>query len=98
MHYTTAKVLPESWVSRPGDHGRPKINIIDSQKIIYLKDEEDFEIEIFNPTTESILAIISVNGKQISSSGLVIRPGRREYLDCFLDSKKKFKFSTYEVD
>ena len=98
MHYTTAKVLPESWVSRPGDHGRKKINIVGSQKIIYLKDSELFEIELFNPTTESVLAIISINGKPISESGLIIRPGRREYLDCFLDSKKKFKFSTYEVE
>jgi hypothetical protein len=29
---------------------------------------------------------------------LVIKPGQRVYLDCFVDDRKKFIFQTYEVD
>jgi len=28
----------------------------------------------------------------------MIRPGQREYLDCFIDTRKKFIFKTYNVD
>lgn len=31
-------------------------------------------------------------------SGLVIKPGQRVYLDCFIDDKKKFIFNTYEIE
>ena len=55
-------------------------------------------IEIFNPLTDCVLADIKLNGNTISQSGLVIRPGERFYLDCFVDDNKKFVFSTYEVE
>ena len=41
---------------------------------------------------------IKLNGNSISKSGLVLNPGQRFYLDCFIDDKKKFIFDTYEVD
>ena len=28
----------------------------------------------------------------------MVKPGQRVYLDCFIDDRKKFKFSTYEID
>jgi hypothetical protein len=64
----------------------------------YLKNGEEFEIEIFNPTTDVISADISINGKSISNRVLVLRPGERVFLERYLDSNKKFKFDTYEVD
>lgn len=65
---------------------------------IYLKDRQEFELEFFNGSTQKKSIEISMNGKLISSSKLVINPGQRIYLDRFLDENRKFMFSTYEVD
>lgn len=64
---------------------------------IYLDNGTEFEIELFNPESQSILAIISINGKELNSSGLVIKPGQRVFLERYFDSANKFKFDTYEV-
>lgn len=64
---------------------------------IYLDNGTEFEIELFNPLQVSVLAIISLNGKEINSNGLVIRPGQRVFLERHFDSPNKFKFETYEV-
>ena len=66
--------------------------------VIYLKDGDEFQIELFNPYQVSVLAKIYVNDNLISSSGLVIRPGQRYFLDRYIDKNKKFKFNTYTVD
>jgi hypothetical protein len=65
---------------------------------IYLKDGENFEIELFNPTKSKLLAKIEINGQYISESGLIIRPGERIYLERFIDSNNKFLFETYEIE
>jgi len=64
----------------------------------YLKDGTEFELEIFNPTQDQIGCEISLDGKQISSSKLVLKPGQRVFLERFLDDNQRFKFSTYEVE
>ena len=89
---TSAK--PSAWIVTPNDKGRKSIK---SGKV-FLEDKEEFEIEIFNPLTVSVLADIKLNGQSISKTGLVLKPGQRFYLDCFVDDKKKFIFSTYEID
>lgn len=66
--------------------------------VYYLQKSSEFQIELFNPTTDTILAVISLNNKKISQGGLVLRPGERVFLDRYLDVPKKFKFETYEVD
>jgi len=63
----------------------------------YLQKGQEFEIELFNPTTDSVLAKISLNGKEISQGGLVVNPGQRVFLDRYFDVAKKFLFDTYEV-
>ena len=85
---------PGAWIVSPQDKGRKQIK---SGKV-FLKDKEEFEIELFNPLTVSVLADIKLNGQSISKTGLVVKPGQRVYLDCFIDDKKKFVFSTYEID
>lgn len=65
---------------------------------IYLKDGDTFELELFNPTRSSVLAKINLNGNPISTSGVVINPGQRVFLERYLDSPNKFVFQTYEVD
>ena len=85
---------PNAWIVTPNDKGRKSIK---SGKV-FLEDKEEFEIELFNPLTVSVLADIKLNGQSISKTGLVVKPGQRVYLDCFIDDKKKFVFSTYEID
>ena len=85
---------PGAWIVSPKDKGRKSIK---SGKV-FLNDEEDFEIELFNPLTVSVLADIKLNGESISKTGLVLKPGQRIYLDCFIDDRKKFKFSTYQIE
>jgi hypothetical protein len=85
---------PSAWVVSPNDKGRKSIK---SGKV-FLNDGDEFEIEIFNPLTVSVLTDIKLNGQSISKTGLVVKPGQRVYLDCFIDDKKKFKFSTYEIE
>jgi hypothetical protein len=65
--------------------------------IVYLNDGDEFEIEFFNPTNNHVLAKIELNGKELSS-GIVIKPGQRYFLDRFLDEPRKFLFDTYEVE
>lgn len=85
---------PSAWIVTPNDKGRKSIK---SGKI-FLEDKEEFEIELFNPLAVSVLSDIKLNGQSISKTGLVLKPGQRVYLDCFIDDKKKFIFSTYEID
>ena len=63
----------------------------------YLQKNQEFQIEIFNPTSDVILAKIELNGKSISQGGLVLNPGQRVFLDRYLDVPQKFLFDTYEV-
>src|ERR1019366_3664826 len=65
--------------------------------IVYLKNNQSFEIELFNPTQNKILAKIDLNDNSIGS-GIVLRPGERVFLERFLDNSKKFLFETYTVN
>jgi len=66
--------------------------------VYYLKNGEEFEFEFFNPTEDVFLAELELNGKPISNSGLILKPGERIYLERYLDDQKRFKFETYEVE
>jgi hypothetical protein len=85
---------PGAWIVSPKDRGRKSIK----KGKVYLSDNSEFEIELFNPLKDCVLADIKLNGNSISKNGLVIKPGQRVYLDCFIDDKKKFVFKTYEVE
>lgn len=64
----------------------------------YLKKGQEFQFELFNPTSDTLLAKITLNGKIISQGGLVLNPGQRVFLERYLDDAKKFLFDTYEVE
>ena len=66
-------------------------------RVVYLKDNDEFQLQLFNPTSEVLGCRISINGKVLQNL-LVLRPGERVWLERFLDDNKKFKFSTYEID
>lgn len=65
---------------------------------VYLKNGTEYQIELFNPLTLDVLAEITIDGKPIGNAGVVLRPGERVFLERYLDSPQKFKFSTYEVN
>ena len=64
---------------------------------VFLNNGEEFEIELYNPTSSKFLAKIELNGKSIGS-GVVLRPGERVFLERYLDVAKKFLFETYNVE
>lgn len=76
---------------------RVKIYDKETDPKVYLSKQTEFQIELFNPTTDVVLAKISLNGKAISQGGLVLNPGQRVFLDRYIDVAKKFLFDTYEV-
>lgn len=73
-------------------------NRVSAGGFVYLNDGDTFEIEMFNPHSTNVLARLKLNGKYITSTGIILRPGERVFLERFLDKPVKFRFSTYEVD
>lgn len=71
---------------------------VDGVKSVFLKDGSEFEIELFNPTQRVILAKIKLNGEFINGGGLILNPGKRVFLERYLDNDVKFKYSTYKVE
>lgn len=76
---------------------RLKVYHKETDPTYYLKKGQEFQIELFNPTSNTVLAKIYLNGAAISQGGLVLRPGERIFLDRYIDVAKKFMFDTYEV-
>jgi hypothetical protein len=93
MNYTTTSA------SKPTAHitkNKSRLKVYNGNTV-FLNDKDNFEFEIHNPTQNSILCKIKLNGKYVFTSGLIIKPGQRIFLERFLDSNNKFEFSTYEV-
>ena len=67
------------------------------QRVVYLNDGDEFQLQLFNPEQHPIAAKIFLNGDELSDM-LVIRPGERIWLERYLDKSRKFKFSTYEIE
>lgn len=66
-------------------------------RVVYMKNNSEFQIQIFNPYDYTIGADISINGKQMSNR-IIIKPGQRIWLERYIDEPRKFLFSTYEVE
>lgn len=65
---------------------------------LYLNDGDEYEIELFNPLFNDILAKIYIDDNLISSGGIIIKPGQRIFLERYVDTPNKFKFTTYHVN
>ena len=85
---------PKAWITVQKNRKK----VYSERNEVYLRHGENFEIEIFNPTKIAQLCKIRINGNYISSSGLVLNPGQRWFLDRYIDSPKKFIFRTYEIE
>ena len=93
MNYTSTKgwVVPQSFITRSKQRLKQHIDTV------YLNNGDEFEIELYNPTQNKVLAKIELNGKSIGN-GIVLRPGERVFLERYLDEAKKFLFETYVVN
>jgi hypothetical protein len=87
------ETMPSAYITV--NKGRKKIK---GDKYVYLNNGQEFEIELFNPTSDNLLTKIWINNKLMSSSGIVLRPGERVFLERYIDVPKKFLFDTYEVN
>ena len=87
----TQVAVPQSFISK--DKKRLKQHI----DTVYLNNGDEFEIELYNPTQNKVLAKIELNGNSIGN-GIILRPGERIFLERYLDEAKKFLFETYSVD
>lgn len=83
---------PEAYITK----NKQRIKQYDNSNV-YLKNGDEFEIELFNPTSYKLLAKITVNNVSIGA-GIVLKPGERVFLDRYTSEAKKFLFDTYTVD
>lgn len=93
MNYTTTVGKPTAHITKK----KSRLKVYNGHNV-FLNDKDNFEFEIHNPTNKTVLAKIKLNGEYISTSGIVIRPGQRVFLERFLDTNNKFEFSTYKVN
>ena len=88
---TIGLAVPQSFITKSKQRLKQHIDIV------YLKDGDEFEIELYNPTQNKVLAKIEMNGNSIGN-GIILRPGERIFLERYLDEAKKFLFDTYVVN
>ena len=66
-----------------------------NEEQVYLTDRQHFQIELYNPLSTEVLAVIKINNELIGNTGIVLRPAERVFLERYLNNPKKFQFSTY---
>ena len=90
-YQTQRETVPVAYVTK----GRQRVKQFSGHGngSVYLRNGDEFELELFNPTTSKVLAKISLNGKSLGS-GIVLRPGERVFLERYFDEAKKFLFET----
>jgi len=93
MNYATKVGNPTAHITKK----KSRLKVYNGH-IVFLNDKDNFEFEIHNPSKHPVLCKIKLNGEYISTSGVVLKPGQRVFLERFLDTNNKFEFSTYEVE
>lgn len=79
---------PSAFICSTKDRGRKQ----QKNKKVFLSDNEEFCLELFNPLPTNILCMIHINDVPISKSGVLLEKNQRVYIDSFLDTSKKFVF------
>ena len=87
----TGSAVPQSFITKGKQRLKQHIDTV------YLNNGDEFEIELFNPKSNKVLAKIEMNGNSIGN-GIILRPGERVFLERYLDEAKKFLFETYIVN
>jgi hypothetical protein len=98
LNYAASNKMPEAFVAINKSRIKSYDNIRPETLVSYLSDKTEFQLELFNPTQETILAKIKIDNKNISQGGLILKPGERIFLERYLDIPNKFLFETYEVE
>lgn len=69
-----------------------------NERIVYIDDGTEFQIQIFNPYSYVIGVSFDFNNDiNFSNQLLVLRPGERVWLERYLNNESKLLFSTYKV-
>ena len=92
MYYQTKTGTPCAYITK--DRKRLK----QFGQNVYLNNGDEFELELFNPSTTTVLAKIKLDGSYISGGGIVLKPGQRVFLERYLDDPRKFKFESSVVN
>lgn len=71
--------------------------VIDNVRTVYLNDNDEFQLQIFNPYTYTLGCLIKIDGVSLSNK-LIIRPGERIWVERYFDKNRKFCFKTYTVE
>jgi hypothetical protein len=87
----TGLAVPQSFITKGKQRLKQHVDTV------YLNNGDEFEIELYNPTQNKVLAKIELNGNSIGS-GIILRPGERVFLERYLNEAKKFLFETYTVN
>ena len=96
LHVSAGSSNPQAWIAI--QKNRQKVYGNEGKSQVYLKDGQEFQIELFNPTQTKYLVKFKINGNYSSDRGLILNPGQRYFLDRFIDEDRKLSFSTYEVE
>jgi hypothetical protein len=102
MNYTLSSIgttmqNPQAFIARSKEKKFGRLKIYQNN-IVYLEQGEEFTFELFNPTNQTILAKIEINGEFISNNGLVLKPAQRVFLERYFDIDRRFKFDIYQVE
>lgn len=89
---------PEAYICVNKNRKKVAVGKKSNQNKVYLSNQDEYQIELFNPKQVTVLAKIKVEGRNATQGGVILKPGERIFLDCFIDSKKRFKFATYQVE
>lgn len=92
MYYTQNSDKPCAYITK----GRQRIKQFGQN--VYLKNGSEFEIELYNPSRQTVLSKIKINGEFINGGGIILKPGERVFLERYIDVPRKFKYETYTVD
>lgn len=92
MYYNQVSDKPCAYITK----GRQRIKQFGQN--VYLKNGSEFEIELYNPSRQTVLSKIKINGEFINGGGIILRPGERVFLERYIDVPRKFKYETYTVD
>lgn len=71
---------------------------VNNEDVVYLPKDAEFEIELFNPLQETLLAKIDLNNSIPTGEGIILRPGERIFLERYLNIDRKFLFDVYSID
>ena len=91
MYYKQNSDMPCAYITK----GRQRIKQFGQN--VYLKNGSEFEIELYNPSRQTVLSKIKINGEFINGGGVILRPGERVFLERYIDVPRKFKYETYTV-